>query len=284
MFVIYFWVSSAFLLPAISIAQGQIVERNRKTLSVSDKSWGISLTLAIFLGLFGIHRFYADRKLTGVVYMLTMGGFCIGWITDIILILLKYFTDAQGNVIGGEKISNNSGYPIQKPKMNKNGIMVTETGNSAAKRKTLGKNVSDRFVSNASEISKSSNKMHATQIEKSVKQSIFTDVIAPGDEEKNQTIPVSQITEHNIGSGITFTITTETASEELDDFDFDSSYSIYSPYGKFMDDMKKYIHRTGSEVKFVPFMQYYPTYDSMTKRQKAWYFYWRINSSYVFFQ
>lgn len=42
-----------------------------------------------------------------------------------------------------------------------------------------------------------------------------------------------------------------------------------------MDEMKKYINRTGKQVPFVPFEQYYPTYDSMNKYQKSWYFYWR---------
>ena len=47
-----------------------------------------------------------------------------------------------------------------------------------------------------------------------------------------------------------------------------------------MDEMKKYVNRTGKEVAFVPFEQYswFPFYDSMNKQQKAWYFYWRTEA------
>ena len=210
LFIIYFWISSAFFLPAISIAQGQFVERDKNALSVSEKSWGISLTLAIFLGPFGIHRFYTGRKLTGFIHVLTLGGFGIGWITDIILIISKRFTDAQGNVIGGEKISNNSGYPTQEPKRNENGIIVTETINSVTQQKTLSKNVSAQSVPNVSGRVKPATKMLESQIQKPAKQSIFADVIAPGNDEKNQAIPSPP----DIGPGITFKITTKTTSEE----------------------------------------------------------------------
>ena len=52
------------------------------------------------------------------------------------------------------------------------------------------------------------------------------------------------------------------------------SYSDNSS-AKFFSDMKKYADTVGQKVEFVPFMQYWPTYDSMDRRQRAWYFYWR---------
>ena len=39
--------------------------------------------------------------------------------------------------------------------------------------------------------------------------------------------------------------------------------------------MKKNASRKGKTAAFVPFMSYWPTYDSMNKAQQAWYFYWR---------
>lgn len=39
--------------------------------------------------------------------------------------------------------------------------------------------------------------------------------------------------------------------------------------------MKKYADTVRHKAEFVPFMQYWPTYDSMDHRQRAWYFYWR---------
>ena len=39
--------------------------------------------------------------------------------------------------------------------------------------------------------------------------------------------------------------------------------------------MKQFEHKEGKKAELVPFMQYYPTYSSMDKQQKEWYFYWR---------
>jgi TM2 domain-containing membrane protein YozV len=47
----------------------------------------------------GIHRFYVKRIFTGILMLLTMGGFGIWWIIDIILIIAGIFKDKDGNVI-----------------------------------------------------------------------------------------------------------------------------------------------------------------------------------------
>jgi TM2 domain-containing membrane protein YozV len=60
------------------------------------KSWLLTLLLAIFLGYLGIHRFYVGKVGTGLVYLFT-GGVCgIGWVLDIILILVGSFRDSAG--------------------------------------------------------------------------------------------------------------------------------------------------------------------------------------------
>lgn len=43
------------------------------------------LLLTIFLGWFGIHRFYRRQIIVGILYMFTAGLFGIGWIVDIII-------------------------------------------------------------------------------------------------------------------------------------------------------------------------------------------------------
>lgn len=53
----------------------------------------ITLILCIFLGIFGAHRFYTGKYVTGVLYFLTGGLFGIGYIVDIVLILTNSFTD-----------------------------------------------------------------------------------------------------------------------------------------------------------------------------------------------
>ena len=64
--------------------------------NVSPKSKVLTLILAIILGYFGIHRLYAGRYITGLVYMFTYGLFGFGWILDIILILIGRFKDGRG--------------------------------------------------------------------------------------------------------------------------------------------------------------------------------------------
>ena len=60
---------------------------------ISDRSWVVTLLLAIFLP---VHRFYVGKVGTGILYWLTVGGFGIWYIVDIVLILLDIFTDKEG--------------------------------------------------------------------------------------------------------------------------------------------------------------------------------------------
>ena len=66
---------------------------------MSKKSWTTTLLLAIFLGELGIHRFYAGKIGTGILWLLTGGLFGVGWIVDIIMICTQTFTDKQGSQI-----------------------------------------------------------------------------------------------------------------------------------------------------------------------------------------
>lgn len=63
---------------------------------VSEKSRLLALLLAIFVGVFGAHRFYAGRIASGILYLCTEGLFGIGVIIDIILIATGTFHDGDG--------------------------------------------------------------------------------------------------------------------------------------------------------------------------------------------
>ena len=71
----------------------------KQGLSISPKSKIITLILVIFLGFLGIHRFYAGKVGTGIIWFLTAGFFVFGWIYDIIKIASGTFTDGMGFTI-----------------------------------------------------------------------------------------------------------------------------------------------------------------------------------------
>jgi len=56
-----------------------------------------ALLLSIFLGEFGIDRFYLGKIGTGLLKLITAGGGGIWWIIDIILIASGSMKDKQGN-------------------------------------------------------------------------------------------------------------------------------------------------------------------------------------------
>ena len=62
-------------------------------METSDKSWVVTLVLAIFLP---VHRFYVGKIGTGILYWLTAGCLGIWYIVDIVMILLDKFTDKEG--------------------------------------------------------------------------------------------------------------------------------------------------------------------------------------------
>tara|TARA_B110000971_G_scaffold43957_1_gene43683 strand:+ start:525 stop:734 length:210 start_codon:yes stop_codon:yes gene_type:complete len=67
-----------------------------------EKSNHSKMKLAIicfFLGVIGIHRFMVGKIGTGVLMIITVGGFGIWALIDFIVILTGGFTDSDGNKI-----------------------------------------------------------------------------------------------------------------------------------------------------------------------------------------
>ncbi|CEG76985.1 hypothetical protein RMATCC62417_11803 [Rhizopus microsporus] len=60
---------------------------------VSDRSWFVALMLSIFLGPFGIDRFYLGYIFLGIIKLITAGLGGIWWTVDIILIALNVVPD-----------------------------------------------------------------------------------------------------------------------------------------------------------------------------------------------
>ena len=62
----------------------------------TPKDWLVTLLLSIFLGSFGVDRFYLGHVGLGIGKLLTFGGCGIWWLIDVILIALGNVTDAKG--------------------------------------------------------------------------------------------------------------------------------------------------------------------------------------------
>ena len=63
------------------------------------KSKLIAFLLCLFLGVLGVHRFYVGKIGTGFLWLFTGGFFGIGWIIDLIMILIGGFRDKAGRFL-----------------------------------------------------------------------------------------------------------------------------------------------------------------------------------------
>jgi TM2 domain-containing membrane protein YozV len=69
------WIIDLFLIPSMD----RTADRD---FPEGPHSYNVSWILLTFLGVFGIHRFYLGKWLTGLVYLLTLGLFGLGIIYD----------------------------------------------------------------------------------------------------------------------------------------------------------------------------------------------------------
>lgn len=65
----------------------------------SSRDFVPTVLLCLFLGGFGAHRFYAGKVGTGLLQLVTLGGFGLWSLYDLIMIVLSKFEDAEGRVI-----------------------------------------------------------------------------------------------------------------------------------------------------------------------------------------
>lgn len=62
----------------------------------SDKSRWVAFFLCLLFGYLGIHNFYVGKIFWGLIYLFTLGFFRIGWVIDLIRLLLGSFKDGDG--------------------------------------------------------------------------------------------------------------------------------------------------------------------------------------------
>ncbi|WP_127502089.1 TM2 domain-containing protein [Actinoplanes solisilvae] len=64
--------------------------------ATGTKSWIAALLLCLFVGTLGIHRFYVGKIGTGILMIVTFGGFGVWTLIDLIMIAVGNFKDKQG--------------------------------------------------------------------------------------------------------------------------------------------------------------------------------------------
>lgn len=72
------------------------VNSNRYNQMASPKSKWVAFFLCLFLGVFGVHRFYVGKTGTGFLWMFTLGFGVFGWFIDLLVIALGLFRDKNG--------------------------------------------------------------------------------------------------------------------------------------------------------------------------------------------
>lgn len=74
---------------------------DNKTLPVSPRSRLLTLILALlmFCLVGGLHRIYVGKVISGIIQLLTGGGFVIWQLIDIFRILIGSFDDKEGRLI-----------------------------------------------------------------------------------------------------------------------------------------------------------------------------------------
>ncbi len=110
---------------------GEMVKA-KEPYACSQKDWLVTLLLAIFVGGLGIHRFYAGKIGTGILWLLTGGCFFVGWLIDVIMIATNSFADGDGKKILSDSakreigISSPSAYVSPKAEQSKSYVEQLE--------------------------------------------------------------------------------------------------------------------------------------------------------------
>lgn len=84
------WIVDLFLIPSMS-EEADVRYHN------GDTDFTIAWVLLTFLGIFGVHRMYMGKWISGIIYFFTGGLFLLGYLYDL------WTLNEQVSLINGEK-------------------------------------------------------------------------------------------------------------------------------------------------------------------------------------
>jgi TM2 domain-containing membrane protein YozV len=70
------WIIDLFLIPSMD-------REAQRRFTPGLTNYSVAWLLLMFLGLFGIHRFYLGKWVTGIIYLVSGGLLGIGWLYDL---------------------------------------------------------------------------------------------------------------------------------------------------------------------------------------------------------
>ncbi|MCP5325485.1 MAG: TM2 domain-containing protein [Oceanospirillaceae bacterium] len=72
---------------------------NSGSININGSNGMLILLLCIFFGMFGLHRFATGKIGTGILMLITFGGFTIWWLIDTIMIITGNYSDKSGKKV-----------------------------------------------------------------------------------------------------------------------------------------------------------------------------------------
>jgi hypothetical protein len=97
--------TETYIMGAKNLSEGVLTSTNCGenmddfTVKVSGCSKGIAFICCLFFGWLGIHRFYAGKIGTGLLYFITLGFLGIGVLIDLFVIGFGKFKDDKGGTL-----------------------------------------------------------------------------------------------------------------------------------------------------------------------------------------